>query len=282
MRAIASASLMIASALMAPSSAHAGAALTTPGLSLRQAVSGQWRTPAYVRRDRYRHPLRVLRFFGVRPNMTIIELEPGAGWWTEILAPYLRSKGHLIEAVPPLNAHSKMARQLRSRFDAKLSASPRLYSKVTLVNFAPPKLIRLPPSNSADMVLTFRNLHDWKISGGLRQVFTAVYRVLKPGGIFGIVAHRALPYVNPVESARELHRLPEDYVIQLGIESGFRLAGVSEVNANPKDPLNINVHRLPPDLGWGDTATQKKEYMKIGESDRMTLRFVKPAFTNQH
>ncbi|MGH9626035.1 MAG: class I SAM-dependent methyltransferase, partial [Bryobacteraceae bacterium] len=110
----------------------------------------------------------------------------------------------------------------------------------------------------------------------LDKVFKAAYAVLKPGGVFGVTEHRAKPFADAVESSKKLHRLPEDYVIELGLKTGFRLAGVSEINRNPKDPEDINVHSLPPDLDWGDTAAQKKEYEKIGESDRMTLKFVKP------
>jgi predicted methyltransferase len=132
------------------------------------------------------------------------------------------------------------------------------------------------PQDSADMVLTFRNTHDWLNQGPqvLAKVFAAAYRVLKPGGVFGVVEHRARPYANAVESSRALHRIPEHYMIELGLRSGFRLAAVSEVNANPKDHEIVNAHRLPPDL-----AGPKGEHAKmrtIGESDRMTLRFVKP------
>ena len=268
------ASLAAAAILFASSPAHAA---QPAHLTLRQAVDGAWRTPAFVRRDKYRHPYQVLKFFGLRPDMRVVELEPAGGWWTEILAPYLKAQGHLFEAIPPAAAKGFMKR-MRSRFLSKMKASPQLYSKVTTLPFAPPGIVKLGPPDSVDLVLTFRNLHDWvnEHNGAAKAVFQAAFRVLKPGGVFGVVAHRALPYANPVESAHNLHRLPEDFVIQLGLNTGFRLAAVSEINRNPKDPLTINVHRLPPDLAWGDTPAQKKEYEKIGESDRMTLKFVKP------
>jgi len=259
--------------------ALAAAASVPANPTLEQAVNGSWRTPKYVKRDPYRHPVQVLKFFGIQPNMTVVELEPAGGWWTEILAPYLKSQGQLIDAIPPASSSGFMKR-LHDVFMKKISASPDLYGKIKTVPFAPPKTVNLGPPDSADMVLTFRNLHDWKMTGGLKQVFQATYDVLKPGGVFGVVSHRALPYANPDVSAHKLHRLPEDFVIQLGLDTGFRLSAVSELNENPKDPLTVNVHSLPPDLDHGDTAADKKKYKKIGESDRMTLRFVKPAPSN--
>jgi len=248
---------------------------TLPGNpTLEQAVNGSWRTPAYVVRDRYRRPLQTLRFFGVRPEMTVVELAPGGGWWTEILAPYLKTGGLLIEAVPPASSTGFMQR-LRTHFLEKLEASPKLYSKVETVGFAPASVVTLGPPASADRVLTFRNLHNWENEGSLESVFRAAYTVLKPGGIFGVVEHRALPFAEPRKSSKELHRLPEDFVIEMGLRTGFRLAAVSQLHANPKDPLTINVHHLPPNL-HEDTAAQKKEYAAIGESDLMTLKFIKP------
>jgi predicted methyltransferase len=268
--------LTLTGVALAASAALAASPNPDNGMTLAQAVNGSWRTPAYVKRDKYRHPLKALEFFGLKPDMTVVELEPAGGWWTEILAPYLKAKGQLIEAIPPASSTGFMMR-LRSHFMDKIKADPALYGKIKTVDFAPPETVDLGPADSADVVLTFRNLHDWEMGGGLKQVFAAAYKVLKPGGVFGVVAHRALPFTNPEDSAHKLHRLPEDFVIQLGLDAGFRLAAVSEINANPKDPMTINIHRLPPTLGMGDTAAQKKKYEKIGESDRMTLKFVKPA-----
>jgi predicted methyltransferase len=136
--------------------------------------------------------------------------------------------------------------------------------------------MRLGADNSADMVLTFRNAHDWLIDSPdeLAAVFKSAFDVLKPGGIFGIEEHRAKPFMTPADSATALHRISEDYVIALALKTGFRLAGVSEINANPKDPEDVNVHRLPPDLVGPDEEHAKM--LAIGESDRMTLKFVKP------
>jgi predicted methyltransferase len=144
------------------------------------------------------------------------------------------------------------------------------------VPFAPPLQVNLGASNSADMVLTFRNTHDWlnHSPATLAAVFKSVFDVLKPGGVFGVVEHRAKPFSDATESAKKLHRLPEDYLIALGLKSGFRLEGVSQINANPNDPEDINVHRLPPDLAGPESEHAKLK--QVGESDRMTLRFVKP------
>ncbi len=261
--------------VLAAPAASAGDMAVPADPTLAQAVNGNWRTPKYVQRDRYRHPQQALEFFGLKPNMTVLELDPGGGWWTEILAPYLKGRGQLIEAIPPASATGFMGK-MRDAFMKKLQASPALYSEVKTVPFAPPKQLDLGPPDSVDMVLTFRNLHDWEIGGALAQVFQAAYTVLKPGGVFGMVVHRALPYAEPKQSAKKLHRLPEDFVINLGLQTGFQLAATSQLNANPKDPLTVNVHHLPPDLSH-DTKTQKRRYKAIGESDRMTLRFVKPA-----
>ncbi|MGH8154822.1 MAG: class I SAM-dependent methyltransferase [Rhodanobacteraceae bacterium] len=240
---------------------------------LKEAVAGSWRSQANKARDKYRHPVQTLEFFGIKPDMTVVELAPDGGWYTEILAPFLYAQGHLIEAASPPRGNGP------GKFEQKLKADPSVYGHIEkVIPFAPPSQVNLGPDNSANMVVTFRNLHDWMNNSPetLDKVFKAAYAVLKPGGVFGVTEHRAKPFANAVESSKKLHRLPEDYVIELGLKAGFRLAGVSEINRNPKDPEDINVHSLPPDLDWGDTAAQKKQYEKIGESDRMTLKFVKP------
>ena len=244
--------------------AHAADAL------LQHAVDGSWRSAAHKARDRYRHPAQTLEFFGLRPDMTVIELAPGGGWYTEILAPVLHDRGHLIEAAPPSG-------RTAAAFQSKLKSDPALYGNVKTIPFAPPGQVKLGPPNSADMVLTFRNLHDWLNNNPatLAAIFQAAYQVLKPGGVFGITEHRARPYENAVEVSHALHRIPEDYVIQLGLKTGFQLAAASEINANPQDAESVNVHRLPPDLAGPPDEHAKMR--AIGESDRMTLEFVKPA-----
>lgn len=243
---------------------------------LQHAVDGSWRSAANKARDRYRHPIQTLEAFGLRPDMTVIELDPGGGWYTEILAPVLHDRGHLIEATPPADAGSSFMRQMATAFQSKLKADPAVYGNVRTVPFAPPAQVKLGPASSADMVVTFRNLHDWLNNepATLEAVFRAAYEVLKPGGVLGVTEHRARPYENAVAVAHKLHRIPEDYVIELGLKTGFRLGAVSEVNANPKDTETLNVHLLPPDLSG--PPGERAKMRAIGESDRMTLVFVKP------
>ncbi len=251
--------------LLPPVAASAAPDNTTA--SLQQAVNGRWRAPANRARDRYRHPIETLQFFGIKPDMTVVELSPGGGWYTEILAPFLYAHGHLIEAAPATAA----------KFNAMLKADPAVYGHIAkVIPFAPPFQVNLGADNSADMVLTFRNTHDWlnHSPATLDAVFQAAFHVLKPGGVFGVTEHRAKPFADAVDSAKALHRLPEDYLIALALKTGFRVAGVSQINANPGDPEDINVHRLPPDLAGPDGEHAKMK--AIGESDRMTLRFVKP------
>ena len=231
---------------------------------LQRAVSGDWRSAAHKARDQYRHPIETLQFFGLTPDMTVIELEPGGGWYTEILAPVLYAHGRLLEASDP-------------KFADKIKANPAVFGHIgKIIPFDPPKQVGLGAENSADMVLTFRNAHDWLMGGPetLAAVFKSAFDVLKPGGIFGVEEHRAKPFATATESAMTLHRIPEDYLIALALKTGFRVAGVSEINANPKDPEDIIVHRLPPDLSGPEA--EHATMQAIGESDRMTLRFVKP------
>jgi predicted methyltransferase len=267
---------------------------------LAKVIQGPQRSVKHKLRDQYRHPHATLKFFGLKPDMTVVELEPGGGWYTEILAPYLKPHGHLIDAAPPLDSKSKFMRRMAQSFKKKLKADPDVYGNVKTVPFAPPKQTKLGSANSADMVLTFRNAHDWKMAGALKSVLKAAYSVLKPGGIFGIVSHRANPGTDPAVTAKKIHRLPEAYVINLAQQVGFKLEAVSRINANPRDPRTINIHMLPPsravahgvqpafnkmiDSSGAKHGKEMKAFVDelqpvfdhIGESDRMTLKFVKP------
>jgi predicted methyltransferase len=263
-----------ACAMLLAGSAFAAGPIAASGSTdalLKEAIAGNWRSPANKARDQYRHPVATLEFFGIKPDMTVVELSPGGGWYTEILAPFLYVHGHLIEAASPPRGNGP------GKFEQKLKAEPAVYGHVAkVVPFAPPKQVRLGPDNSVDMVLTFRNAHDWLNDSPqtLDAVFQAAYKVLKPGGVFGFTDHRAKPFADAVQSSRALHRIPEDYIIEAGLRNGFRVAGASEINANPRDPEDNNVHRLPPDLAGPDSEHAKMK--AIGESDRMTLKFVKP------
>ena len=258
--------LVLVSALLLAPIANANPATPNDATAalLRKAVDGDWRSPAHKARDQYRHPIETLQFFGLKPDMTVIELQPGGGWFTEILAPVLYDRGHLLEASG-------------AKFADKIKANPKVFGHIgPLIPFDPPKQVRLGAGNSADMVVSFRNFHDWMMDSPetAAAVFKAAFDVLKPGGVFGFEEHRAKPFATATESAMALHRLPEDYIIALALKTGFRVAGVSEVNANPKDPQDINVHRLLPDLAGPES--EHAAMKAIGESDRMTMRFVKP------
>ena len=260
------AALAASAFFLTPATQAAPTTPTTASAPLQAAVNGNWRSAENKARDQYRHPVETLQFFGMQPNMTVVELTPGGGWYTEILAPYLHDHGHLVEATSPSKT-----------FVAKLKADPKVYGNIAgIVPFAPPFKVNLGKDNSADMVVSFRNTHDWLNHNPdtLTAVFAAAFKVLKPGGVFGLTEHRAKPFSDAVESSKELHRIPEDYLIEAGLKAGFQLAGVSQINANPKDPEDVNVHRLPPNLAGPES--EHAAMRAIGESDRMTLRFVKP------
>jgi predicted methyltransferase len=237
-------------------------------VSLTDAVKPDFRTAANMQRDMYRHPLETLTFFGVTPSMTVVEIWPSGGWYTEILAPYLAAQGKYIIADP--EADPKGYTNPRKEWLAK---HPIIASKVSATTFQPPKEIELAPAGSVDMVLTFRNIHNWLPTKSQEQAFKTFFKALKPGGILGVVEHRANTKIkfNP-ESGYVL----EKEVIRMAKKAGFILQEKSEINANPNDKANYpdGVWTLPPRLKLGEK--NKAEYLAIGESDRMTLKFVKP------
>jgi predicted methyltransferase len=237
--------------------------------ALKAAIDGPQRSEANKARDKYRHPLETLTFFGIKPDMTVVEISPGAGWYTEILAPFLKDHGKLYEAV----GKGRGAKT----FEEKLKADPAVYGQVIVTTLEPPAETAIAPPGTADMVLTFRNVHDWIPRGTADDYFKAFYRALKPGGILGITDHRADPS-QPQDPKAKNGYVRQDYMIKLAENAGFKLAGTSEINANPKDPRNQPVWNLPPTLRQGDKDRAK--YLAIGESDRMTLKFIKPTTAN--
>lgn len=245
--------------------------------ALKAAIAAPTRTPDNVKRDVYRHPYETLNFFGIKPDMTVVELAPGGGWYTEILAPYLRDHGKLITGGNDLASPNEGERRGAERFMARLNAKPEAYNKVALGVFSPGRKYELAPANSVDMVLTFRNIHNWIELGPdkMKELFGNLYTVLKPGGVLGVEEHR-LPTSKTQDATASTGYMHEAYVIKLAESAGFKLAGRSEVNANPKDSADHKggVWALPP------TYTNKDEdrakYQSIGESDRMTLKFIKP------
>ncbi|HKJ74785.1 MAG TPA: methyltransferase [Alphaproteobacteria bacterium] len=263
--AVLAAPLLVSSAQAAGEQAVEGA-----DPALVAVVNGPQRTEAKKARDKYRHPIETLTFFGLKPDMTVVELWPFGGWYTEILAPYLRDHGKYYGAT--VAPDDKGLGRYRTAYEKELASKPELYNKVTVTNLAPGKADIAPPG-TADMVLTFRNIHNWDRAGMTEAVFKEAYKALKPGGIFGVVEHRA----NPGKEDQEPGYVSEDRATKQIEAAGFRLVAKSEINANPKDTKNYpsGVWTLPPNFRLGDKDREK--YAAIGESDRFTLKFVKVA-----
>jgi predicted methyltransferase len=242
--------------------------------AIAQALAGGHRSPSNRERDVHRHPLETLLFFGIKPDMTLIEVWPGAdGWYTEILAPLLAERGKLhVATLPPDPGNTYVTASLRS-FADKLAARPDLYGKVEVTAFGPGHFGTAPPG-TADMVVTFRNLHNWMDLEFASEAFAEIHRALKPGGILGVVDHRADPAVPQDPRARRGY-VSEEHAISLITGAGFELVARSEVNANPKDTKDHEqgVWALPPNYRMG--ARDRAKYEAIGESDRFTLKFRK-------
>lgn len=246
----------------------------TADAGLQALVAGTQRSPANRARDAYRHPLEDLRFFDIKPNSTVVEILPGgAGYWTEILAPYLRDAGRYIAANPPITDTSDEAVKGNAAFAAKTAADPVDFAKVETAAFTHDGVI-VPPG-TADVVLTFRNVHNWMADGSAAAVFATFFRALKPGGTLGIEEHRGATD-KPQDAQAKSGYVRQDYVIGLAEQAGFKLAGSSEANANPRDTKDYpdGVWTLPPTYRLKDKDHDR--YAAIGESDRMLLRFVKP------
>lgn len=252
-----------------------GSALADVGSLLDQAIAGEHRAAAHKARDVYRHPRETLLFFGLEPQMQVIEMLPGGeAWYTEILAPVLREQGRLVTVMLPPDAPPPYARKQFELFNAKLDAAPELYDRIERRTMPRDPMV-LGPAGSADMVLTFRNTHGWIRAGQFDDVYTAIFEVLKSGGILGIEQHRAPDDWDPNAKAKTGY-VPEKFMIEQLELIGFKLEGKSEINANPKDTKDYpdGVWTLPPGYALGDKDRAK--YEAIGESDRMTLKFRKP------
>ncbi|MEZ5530062.1 MAG: methyltransferase [Porticoccaceae bacterium] len=247
-------------------------------LSVGQAQASPFdsahRTAAFVARDVWRHPVETLAFFEVQPGMNVVEIWPGAGWYTEILAP-LVGEGEFYAAHFPSGIGVEFYDLSRKDFEAKLAADPQVYGRVKLATFDPSRKLLDVPEGSADRVLTFRNVHNWLRSDSEAEAFRLFFRALKPGGILGVVEHRAKENTCRPQMVTSGY-VTEDYVIELARDAGFVLEGKSEINANPRDRTiyPAGVWTLPPTLRLGDQDRDK--YLAIGESDRMALKFRKP------
>ncbi|WP_155798020.1 class I SAM-dependent methyltransferase [Sorangium cellulosum] len=246
------------------------------GAALRAALKGKHRAPGNAERDAARHPVETLEFFGLKQTSTVLELGAGEGWYTELLAPVLAKKGKLIVTAYDPNGPADSRNTLYGkRVRRLLDKSPDLFGKVevAVIDRDAPKL---GIEGKVDVVIAIREAHGWHRSGKFDTYVAEAFKALKPGGVFGIVQHRAKPDANPDESAKQGY-LPEAWVIQKVESAGFKLGGKSEVNANPKDTKDYpeGVWTLPPNFRLGDK--DRARYAAIGESDRMTLKFVKPA-----
>lgn len=243
---------------------------------LRAAIDSPLRTPANAARDAYRHPYETLMFFGIQPDMTVAEIDPGTGtWYMEILAPFLRERGTYYAVGDDPGADlDDYDRQNYEAFLKKVADNPDLFAGTRIAAFAPLQK-DIAPAESVDLVLTFRSLHNWLEDGIAEAAFSAFYRALKPGGVLGVVQHRANDAV-PQDPRAPNGYVHEWHVIDLAEAAGFSLAASSEINANPNDTKDYpgGVWELPPTLDVSDTERSLR--IEVGESDRMTLRFLKP------
>ena len=281
---VAAAAPISALAAGAPAAASAAAA-PAPDPALLAAVAAPHRSAGDKARDAYRHPAETLAFWGVKPGMTVLEISPGAGWWTDILAPYAnKTGGRYIATGAPLEGpgSSEAGRAYRKAFEARI-ADQAVYGKVQVVPFGG-EVRDLGPPNSVDVAFTARNVHNWVGRPGMVDaVFADIFKVLKPGGVLGVKDHRADPRAMKPDASDGY--VSEAYVIAAAERAGFVLDGRSEINANPKDtkdhPFGVwtlpPVRRSAPAGQPADPAFDRAKYDAIGESDRMTLRFRKPA-----
>lgn len=258
------------------------AAVSESGVgSLEWAVAGDWRLEREKARDRYRHPVETLKFFGLKPTDTVVELYPGGGWYTAILAPWLKQGGGKLYAAHVDPTVSEGAQANVDNYVAAFS-NKDLYGDIT-ITVASRNSPGIAPDGSADAVLTFRNIHNWMAGGYADKIFADAFRALKPGGVLGVEEHR-LPSARDQDLRATSGYVLESYVVQLAENAGFVLEESSEINANPKDTADhpLGVWMLPPTLDRPAPGTPEAEgydearYLAIGESDRMTLRFRKP------
>ena len=239
------------------------------------ALSGEHRSEANRARDEYRHPQETLSFFGIAPGMTVMELSPGGGWYTEVLAPLMDGNGTLIAAHSSPNGGSYARRSLGG-FLKKLGENADVYGSVEVSTLQPPTAVSPAEPGTVDLALAFRNVHSWLRADQAEMMFSVIAETLKPGGVLGIVQHRGEADLS-LEQMKNTAYVSEGKVIELAQLAGLELDARSEINANPKDTKDHprGVWTLPPTLAAGET--DRERYVAIGESDRMTLRFIKPA-----
>jgi len=264
----------LAAILLLTASCSTTSTRETTAAALDEILTGSQRASENSARDRYRHPKETLLFFGIRPEMRVLEVWPEPGWYTEIIAPLLREHGKYYAAVIAADPQSKYVTERLSDYQRKLASHPDVYAGVEVVTFPSDGGDAVPPG-SLDMVVTFRNIHNWMARNSAEAAFATAYKALKPGGVLGVVEHRGNPAVAQDPKAKSGY-VNEDYAIRLIEGQGFRLVGESQINANPKDTKDYEqgVWTLPPTYRLGDQDRDK--YAAIGESDRFTLKFIKP------
>ena len=272
--------VLASTSVLAQDTAPADAAETASAAdaALQAAIAGDWRSDANRARDQYRHPAETLAFFGLAPGQTVVEITPGGGWYAEILAPYLRGNGTYVAAiVDPATLPEGGGRNYQQRskdgLAKRFAEAPAQFDAATVVGYDP-AAPKFGEPGSADLVVTFRNVHNWRGNGQAEGMFQGFFDVLKPGGVLGVAEHRANADVAADDKSGYVG---EAQVIAMAEAAGFRLDAKSEVNANPKDTKDHpnGVWTLPP--GNNHDPEDAEKYRAIGESDRMTLRFVKPA-----
>jgi predicted methyltransferase len=262
-------SLFVTGLITTMGCAAASAAAADPALVA--AVADPARPAAAVARDKARHPVEELTFFGITPKMSVVELWPGGGYWTDILGPYLKASGHFTIALPPTGGEEDGG---VARFRTRIAAEKDRLGTIHEATLGTGHFDIAPPG-SADLIVTFRNLHNWMGEGYADQALAACFTALKPGGILGIEEHRGRNDV-PQDPKGDNGYVRQDYAIALAKKAGFVLVGSSEINANPRDTKNWTkgVWTLPPSLAEGEKDRAK--YVAIGEADNFVLKFQKP------
>ena len=269
--------LMLLISTFSAQDAHALPPSTTDARTVKlidAAIAGAHRSAKNKARDVYRHPKETLEFFGLRAHMSLIEISPGGGWYTEILAPVVKDHGHYAAGItPPEAADAEDSASLKT-LRQKFTDHAAVLGTLNTVPFGP-KVEQIAAPASADMVVVFRSLHNWMGAGWADKAAADMFKALKPGGILGIEGHRGNP-AKPQDPKADSGYVNEDYAIKLFEAAGFKLLGRSELNANAKDTKDYKegVWTLPPTLTLGDK--DKDKYLAIGESDRFTLKFQKP------
>lgn len=245
-----------------------------PDKTLEALITGPQRSAANIARNVWRHPLETLEFFGLRPDMTVLEILPSLGWYTEILAPYLAEKGRLYVAHFSPDGIAPYMPAVLARFEDRIAREPETFGRVIVRHINPPREVTIAPPGSIDLAMTFRNVHNWIMAKQEDEYFAAFFRALKPGGVLGIVEHRARPDAS-MESMQTTGYVTEARVQEIAEQAGFVLEASSEINANPNDHTQHpkGIWSLPPMLMSGD----EEKYRAIGETDRMTKKFRKPA-----